>query len=68
MSISNNIFRGSRKPTKKCAMKIKQRKKKKTTGAYPRVIIILKEVVCMGATQKDRKGFEGSSDQLFLTH
>ena len=55
------ISGGHASPRKKCAMKIKQRKKK-TTGAYLRIIIIL-----MGATQKDRNGFEGSSDQLFLT-
>ena len=42
MSISNNNFRESSKPTKKVCDENKTNKEK-TTGAYPRVIIILVE-------------------------
>ena len=56
MSISNNNFRGSRKPTKKCAMKIK--KEKNDGRIYPRVINILMEGSSLyGCYTKDRKGF-----------
>ena len=54
MSISNNNLWGSCKPTKKVGDENKTKKEKN-------------QVVCMGAIQKDRKGCEGSSDQLFLT-
>ena len=41
MSISNYNFQESRKPTKKCEMKIKQTKK--VMSVYPCLIIILME-------------------------
>ena len=63
MSISNNNFRGPHKPTKKVCAENKT-KKKNDKRLPPRNNYF---DVCMGATQKDRKGFEGSSDQLFLT-
>ena len=66
MSISNNNFRGSRKPTKKVCDENKTKKERNDGHVSPRNNY-WKEVVCMGAMQKDRKRFEGSSDQLFLT-
>ena len=64
MSVSNNnsgIHTGSRKPTKKVYDENKGRKKRSVHKNY---FDGRKEFV--GAMQKDRKGFEGPSGQLFL--